>query len=38
MSVLVNDRKIGPTTRGLRENIVRTLCDIEVVEEFYEMF
>lgn len=38
MSVLVNDRKIGPTTRGLRENIVRTLCDVEVVEEFYEMF
>ena len=38
MSVLVNDRKIGPTTRSLRENIVRTLCDVDVVEEFYEMF
>lgn len=38
MSVLVNDRKIGPTTHSLRENIVRTLCDIEVVEEFYKMF
>ena len=38
MSVLVHDRKIGPTTRSLRENIARTLCDVEVVEEFYEMF
>lgn len=38
MSVLVGDRKIGPTTHSIRENIVRTLCDIEVVEEFYELF
>lgn len=38
MSVLVGDRKIGPTVRSVRENIIRTLCDIDVVEEFYEMF
>lgn len=38
LCVLVHDRKIGPTVRGLRENIVRTLSDVSVVEEFYEMF
>lgn len=38
MSVLVGDRKIGPTVRSVRENIIRTLCDIDVVEELYEMF
>ena len=38
MSVLVGDRKIGPTVRSVRENIIRTLCDIDVVEEFYGLF
>lgn len=38
LCVLVGERKIGPTVRSIRENIVRTLCDVEVVEEFYEMF
>lgn len=38
MSVLVGDRKIGPTVHSIRENIVRTLCDAEVVEEFYVHF
>lgn len=38
LSVLTGDRKISPNVHNIRENIVRTLCDIEVVEEFYEMF
>ena len=38
MSVLVGDRKIGPTLRSLRENIIRTLSDIDVVQDFYEIF
>lgn len=38
LSVLTGDRKISPNIHNIRENIVRTLCDIEVVEEFYEMF
>lgn len=38
ISVLVGDRKIGPTVRSIRENIVRTLCDVSVVEEFYDTF
>ena len=35
---MTGDRKISPNVHNIRENIVRTLCDIEVVEEFYEMF
>lgn len=38
LSVLTGDRKISPNVHNIRENIVRTLCDVEVVEEFYEMF
>ena len=38
LSVLVHDRGIRPTIGNMRENIVRTLCDVEVVEEFYELF
>ena len=38
LSVLTGDRKISPNVHNIRENIVRTLCDIEVVEEFYETY
>ena len=38
LSVLVGDRKIGPAMHSIRENIARTLCDREVVEEFYNKF
>ena len=33
MSVLVRSRGIGPSRRSLRENIVRTLSDIDVVAD-----
>ena len=38
MSVLVSDRGIGPSKRCIRENIVRTLSDVDVVEEFHDKF
>ena len=38
LSVVVGDRKISPSVASVRENIVRTLCDIDVVEDFYEIF
>ena len=38
ISVLVSDRGIVPSKRSLRENIVRTLSSVDVVEEFHENF
>ena len=38
MSVLVGNRRIGPSKRSIRENIARTLCDEAVVREFHDTF
>lgn len=38
MSVLVGDRKIGPTVRSLKETIFKSLSSVEAVEEFYQTF